>query len=48
MVTGADRDRRGDQPGRRAAFADGEVRDADGRLIATASSTCLVFPLGDE
>jgi uncharacterized protein (TIGR00369 family) len=35
------------KPGRRAAFADGEVRDADGRLIATASSTCLVFPLGD-
>ena len=36
------------KPGRRAAFADGEVRDGDGRLIATASSTCLVFPLGDE
>ncbi|WP_369256932.1 PaaI family thioesterase [Geodermatophilus amargosae] len=35
------------EPGRRAAFADGEVRDADGRLIATASSTCLLFPLGD-
>jgi uncharacterized protein (TIGR00369 family) len=35
------------KPGRRAAFADGEVRDGDGRLIATASSTCLVFPLGD-
>jgi uncharacterized protein (TIGR00369 family) len=33
--------------GRRAAFADGEVRDEDGRLVATASSTCLVFPLGD-
>ena len=36
------------KPGRRAAFADGEVRDGDGKLIATASSTCLVFPLGDE
>jgi uncharacterized protein (TIGR00369 family) len=35
------------KPGRRAAFADGEVRDGDGRLIATASSTCLVFPLSD-
>ena len=31
--------------GRRAAFADGEVRDSAGRLVATASSTCLVFPL---
>ena len=36
------------KPGRRAAFADGEVRDERGRLIATASSTCLVFPLPDE
>jgi uncharacterized protein (TIGR00369 family) len=35
------------KPGRRAAFADGEVRDGDGRLVATASSTCLVFPLSD-
>ena len=35
------------KPGRRAAFADGEVRDGDGRLVATASSTCLVFPLRD-
>ncbi len=33
------------KPGRRAAFAEGEVRDAAGRLVATASSTCLVFPL---
>lgn len=31
--------------GRRAAFAAGEVRDAEGRLVATASSTCLIFPL---
>ena len=36
------------KPGRRAAFADGEVRDGDGRLIATASSTCLVFPLPED
>ena len=36
------------KPGRRAAFADAEVRDHAGRLIATASSTCLVFPLQDE
>lgn len=33
------------KPGRRAAFADGEVRDRAGRLIATASSTFLVFAL---
>jgi uncharacterized protein (TIGR00369 family) len=33
------------KPGRRAAFADGEVRDGQGRLVASASSTCLVFPL---
>jgi len=36
------------KPGRRAAFADGEVHDQHGRLIATASSTCLLFPLEDE
>ena len=36
------------KPGRRAAFADGEVRDSSGRLISTASSTCLVFPLDQE
>lgn len=29
--------------GRRVGFADGEVRDDQGRLVATASSTCLVF-----
>ena len=33
------------KPGRRAAFAEGEVRDERDRLVATASSTCLVFPL---
>ena len=36
---------RATKPGRRAAFADGEVRDDDGRLVATGSSTLLVFPL---
>ena len=33
------------KPGRRVAFAEGDVRDAAGRVIATASTTCLVFPL---
>jgi uncharacterized protein (TIGR00369 family) len=33
------------KPGRRAAFAEAELRDASGALIATASSTLLVFPL---
>ncbi len=33
------------KPGKRAAFAEGEVRDSADRLVATASSTCLVFPL---
>lgn len=33
------------KPGRRAAFAEGEVRDEDGRLIATATGTLLVFPV---
>jgi uncharacterized protein (TIGR00369 family) len=30
------------KPGRRAAFAEGEVRGPDGKLVATGSSTCLV------
>ena len=30
--------------GRRASFAEGEVRTPDGKVVATASSTCLVFP----
>lgn len=30
--------------GRRASFADAEVRTPDGKVVATASSTCLVFP----
>jgi uncharacterized protein (TIGR00369 family) len=31
------------QTGRRAAFAEGEVKDAHGRVYATATTTCLVF-----
>jgi len=31
------------KPGRRAAFAEGTVVDASGKLVATASSTLLVF-----
>ncbi|WP_394770457.1 PaaI family thioesterase [Lacisediminihabitans sp.] len=33
------------KPGTRAAFAEGTVHDANGKLIATASSTLLVFPV---
>ena len=33
------------KPGKRVAFAEAELRDAEGRLCATASSTLLVFPL---
>ena len=33
------------KPGRRVAFAEGEVRDAAGRTVATATSSLLVFPL---
>ena len=33
------------RPGRRASFAEGDVRTGDGKLVATASSTCLVFPI---
>jgi uncharacterized protein (TIGR00369 family) len=32
------------KPGRRVAFAEGDVRDVDGRVVATASSTCLIIP----
>jgi uncharacterized protein (TIGR00369 family) len=35
------------KPGRRVAFAEGDVRDSDGKVVATASSACLVFPAGD-
>lgn len=31
------------KPGRRVAFAEGEVRDPDGKLVATASSSCLIL-----
>lgn len=31
------------QTGRRAAFAEGKVVDAKGRVYATATTTCLVF-----
>ncbi|MET4781403.1 PaaI family thioesterase [Glaciihabitans sp. UYNi722] len=33
------------KPGSRAAFAEGTVHDSNGKLIATASSTLLVFPV---
>jgi uncharacterized protein (TIGR00369 family) len=33
------------KPGRRVAFAEGEIRDAAGRPVATASSSLLVFPI---
>ena len=33
------------KPGNRVAFAEGEVRDAADRLVASATSTCLVYPL---
>lgn len=31
------------KPGRRVAFAEADVRDAEGVVLATASSTCLVI-----
>ncbi|MET0931480.1 MAG: PaaI family thioesterase [Aeromicrobium sp.] len=31
------------KPGSRAAFVEADIKDADGRLLATATSTCLVF-----
>jgi uncharacterized protein (TIGR00369 family) len=33
------------KPGSRAAFAEGTVHDAAGKLVATATSTLLVFPV---
>jgi uncharacterized protein (TIGR00369 family) len=33
------------KPGRRVAFAEGEVLDGQGRSVATASSSLLVFPV---
>lgn len=31
------------KPGSRAAFVEADIKDATGRLLATATSTCLVF-----
>jgi uncharacterized protein (TIGR00369 family) len=33
------------KPGSRAAFTEGTVHDASGKLVATATSTLLVFPV---
>jgi uncharacterized protein (TIGR00369 family) len=33
------------KPGKRVAFAEAELADSQGRLVATASSTLLVFPI---
>lgn len=33
------------KPGSRAAFVEADIRDGQGRLLATATSTCLVFPV---
>jgi uncharacterized protein (TIGR00369 family) len=33
------------KPGRRVAFAEADLRDADGKLLASASSTLLVMPV---
>lgn len=33
------------KPGRRVAFAEGEVLDADGKVVATATGSLLIFPL---
>jgi acyl-coenzyme A thioesterase PaaI-like protein len=32
------------KPGRRVAFADATVVDGAGRIVATATGSCLVFP----
>jgi len=34
------------KPGSRAAFAEADLRTLDGVLLATAQSTCLVYPIG--
>lgn len=34
------------KPGKRAAFAEADLRDAEGTVYATAASTCLVYPVG--
>ena len=33
------------KPGRRVAVAEADVRDAQGRLVASAVTSCLVFPV---
>ena len=33
------------KPGRRVAFAEGEIRDGDGKVLATAHSSFLVMPV---
>jgi uncharacterized protein (TIGR00369 family) len=33
------------KPGKRVAFAEAELLDAEGRIVATATSTLLVFPV---
>lgn len=35
------------KPGRRVIFAEGEVVDKNGKTVATASGSLLVFPLGN-
>ena len=35
------------KPGRRVAFAEARVTDSQGRLVATATSTLLVFPFAE-
>lgn len=32
------------KPGKRVAFAEAELRDSAGTLLATATSSCLIFP----
>lgn len=34
------------KPGSRAAFVEAALKGDDGKLLATATSTCLVFPVG--
>lgn len=36
------------KPGRRVAFAEGEVLDGEGRVVATASGSLLIFALQDS
>ncbi len=33
------------KPGSKAAFVEADIKDESGRLLATATSTCLVFPV---